>query len=113
MPFIDTKTNVTICKEVEKSLTAEFGKAIELIRGKSEYWLMLSFDGDKMMAFRGSDQPCAMVEVKIFGSASDKEYSDLTKKLTEILSTHLPIPQDRIYVKYDEVSTWGLGGENF
>ena len=54
-----------------------------------------------------------MVEVKIFGSASDKEYSDLTKKLTEILSTHLPIPQDRIYVKYDEVSTWGLGGENF
>ena len=51
MPFIDTKTNVTISKEVEKSLTAEFGRAIELIRGKSEYWLMLSFSADKMMAF--------------------------------------------------------------
>ena len=113
MPFIDTKTNVTISKEVEKSLTSEFGRAIELIRGKSEYWLMLSFSADKMMAFRGSDEPCAMVEVKIFGSASEKEYSALTKRLTEILSDNLPIPKDRIYVKYDEVSVWGLGGENF
>ena len=113
MPFIDTKTNVTISKEVEKSLTAEFGKAIELIRGKSEYWLMLSFDGDKMMAFRGSDAPCAIIEVKIFGSASEAEYSALTAKLTEILSKYLPVSSDRIYVKYDEISTWGLCGENF
>ena len=113
MPFIETKTNVSISSEVEKNIREEFGKAIELIRGKSEYWLMLSFDADKMMAFRGSNAPCAMVEVKIFGSASDSEYSALTAKITEILANHLAISKDRIYVKYDEVSVWGLGGENF
>ena len=113
MPFIETKTNVTISAEMEESIRAEFGKAIELIRGKSEYWLMLSFEGNKMMAFRGSSSPCAMVEVKIFGSASDREYSALTARLTEIVSNRLSISPDRIYVKYDEVSTWGLGGENF
>ena len=113
MPFIETKTNVTVSKEVEEKIRAEFGKAIELIRGKSEYWLMLSFEGDKMMAFRGSDAPCAMLEVKIFGSASEKEYSSLTARLTEIVSKNLSVQPDRIYVKYDEVSTWGMGGENF
>ena len=113
MPFIATKTNVKITPEVEKNIRAELGRAIELIRGKSEYWLMLSFEGEKMMAFRGTDAPCAMVEVEIFGSASDGEYSALTKKITEILTKNLPISADRIYVKYEEISVWGNGGENF
>jgi len=33
--------------------------------------------------------------------------------ITEILANHLTVSKDRIYVKYDEVSVWGLGGENF
>ena len=113
MPFIATKTNVKITPEVEKNIRAEFGKAIELIRGKSEYWLMLSFEGDKMMAFRGTDEPCAMVEVEILGTASDSEYAALTKKITEILTAHLTLDKDRIYIKYEEISVWGNGGENF
>ncbi len=114
MPYIETKTTVKISETQESAIRAELGEAIELIRGKSEHWLMLSFFDECRMAFRGTVSPdIAMVEVKIFGSATATEYDALTARITEILTAHLPLSPDRIYVKYDEVDTWGYAGSNF
>ena len=41
MPYIDLKTTAKVTKEKEIALKAAFGKAIELIPGKSERWLMV------------------------------------------------------------------------
>lgn len=111
MPFIDTKTNVSISKEQEDALKTEFGKAISLI-GKSETWLMLSFESGSLW-FKGSDDAAAIAEVKLYGRASASAYNALTAKLTEIISRVLGVPAGRIYVKYEEVEYWGLGGSNF
>ena len=54
-----------------------------------------------------------MLEVKIFGSASDDAYDRLTAALTEIMTEELQIPADHVYVKYEEVEHWGWNGENF
>ncbi|WP_044933281.1 hypothetical protein [Oribacterium sp. NK2B42] len=54
MPFISTKTNVTVTKEKEKQLKERLGQAISIIPGKSENWLMLAIEGDIPMYF-GSD----------------------------------------------------------
>ena len=113
MPFINTKTTVKIDKEKEIAIKEEFGKAIELIKGKSERWLMLNFDGDCSMYFSGSDEDSAIIEVQIFGKASEEEYASLTAKLTEILCKHLPLSPTRVYVKYEEVFNWGYNGVNF
>ena len=113
MPYISTKTNVKISADSEAKIRAALGKAIEAIRGKSEKWLMLSFCDEVRMAFRGDTAPAAMIEVEIFGSASDEEYADLTAKITDIISGELPISPDRIYVKYEEIDTWGWAGGNF
>ena len=112
MPFINTKTNVSISKEQETAHKTEFGKAISLI-GKSEAWLMLSFEGGSSLWFKGSDAPAAIAEVKLYGRASSSAYNALTGKLTEIISNILGVPAGRIYVKYEEVENWGLGGSNF
>lgn len=112
MPFISTKTNVNITKEQETVLKKEFGKAISLI-GKSEAWLMLDFESGRRMYFKGDDSPCAIAEVKLYGSASPSAYNALTAKLTEILAAALSISPSRIYVKYEEVEYWGMGGYNF
>ena len=112
MPFISTKTNVSISKEQEKVLKTEFGKAISLI-GKSEAWLMLSFDDNCKMYFKGSDEPCAIAEVKLYGRASSSAYDALTASLTKILANTLSVSPGRIYVKYEEVQYWGLAGSNF
>lgn len=114
MPYISTKTNVVISKEKERILKEKLGKAIELIPGKSENWLMLAFEGEKALYFKGDDSNnIAFVEVKLFGKSTKEAYAALTKEITEIVSEELSISPDKIYVKYEEVSIWGWNGANF
>jgi len=113
MPYINTVTNVAIPEETERELAAEFGKNIGLIKGKTENWLMLNFTENSTMYFAGSDAPAAMVEIQIFGSASDTEYEALTKATCKLINEKLGIPENRIYVKYGEYDRWGWNNMNF
>lgn len=114
MPYIDTKTSAKITNEQKERLIKEFGAAIELIPGKSEEWLMLNFEGECQMAFRGiSNIPCAMVDVYIFGKTTTEAYAALTERTCAIINEILGVPTDRIYVKYSEKDRWGFDGFNF
>ncbi len=113
MPYISTKTNVTISKDKEIALKTAFGKAIEKIPGKTENWLMLDFYDSQRMWLAGDNTPTAMLEVELFGSASDSAYDALTAELTDIVSSELSIEPSRIYIKYEEIDHWGWNGNNF
>lgn len=109
MPFIEVKTN----QNIDKAIKSELGNAITAIPGKSEAWLMVSLEGNKDMYFKGSNEPCAMFDVSIFGSAGDSAYDDLTKRLCAISEKYLGVSPDRTYVKYTEISHWGYNNFNF
>ena len=113
MPYIDTTASVAISSRKEQAIKERMGKAIELIPGKSEDWLMLSFRDNRSMYFQGSDEPCAICAVKIFGTASEEAYQKLTEALTDIMHEELNIEPERIYVTYEEVGVWGWNGGNF
>ncbi len=114
MPYIETKASVKITDEQKRKLKEEFGRAIELIPGKSEEWLMLGFVDGITMAFRGDmSTPTVMIEVDILGKASTADYDALTEKLTVITANILSVPSDRIYIKYSEYERWGYNGFNF
>lgn len=112
MPLITTKASTEISKEKEVILKEKFGKAIELIN-KSESWLMIDFQENRHLWFKGDSAPSAMVEVDLLGKASDSGYDALTKAITDIVSDELGISADRIYVKYNEFDHWGYNGFNF
>ncbi len=113
MPYISTRTTVTISQEKKASLKVKLGEAIALLPGKSESWLMLSFEDSCTMYFKGSDaKPLAFVEVKLYGKSTADAYSRLTKAITEIIHEELGIAEDCIYVTYEEISTWGWNGSN-
>ena len=113
MPFIHTRVNRPISQEQEKRLAREMGQAIELL-GKSEQWLMLQFDDQCRLYFKGDSQkPLAFVNVKLFGRADGAAYQRLTGKITQLLSDVLAIPADGIYVEYEETGHWGWNGSNF
>ncbi|MBR5242459.1 MAG: hypothetical protein IKV20_04895 [Clostridia bacterium] len=114
MPYIDLKTTAKVTKEKEIALKAAFGKAIELIPGKSERWLMVRLADECKMFLAGDNKDeIAMVEIDIFGSAADAAYDALTERACDILNEELSIKKDKIYVKYREVDHWGWNGENF
>lgn len=114
MPYINTTVTCKIPDGKREELKALLGEAIALIPGKSERFLMLSFSDGVKMYFGGDDSAdTAFIEVKIFGTADKKDYDALTKRITEIYSSVLSIPGDRIYVKYEECFNWGWNGANF
>ena len=72
MPYISTHVSTSLPREKEISIKEKLGKAIELIPGKSEQWLMVEFRDDCRLYFRGkNDQPAAFVEVKALGNITD------------------------------------------
>lgn len=114
MPFINSKVSVSLSDEKKEAIKSKLGQAISLIPGKSENWLMVGFEENCSLYFRGiKEEKIAFVEVKIFGSTSKSAYDALTSAICQIFEEELGMDGDKIYVKYEEVSNWGWNGSNF
>lgn len=113
MPFINTKVNTILTEQQKEALKTKLGEAITLIPGKSESWLMVGFEDNASLYFKGkSEGLIAFIEVKIFGQASSSAYDSLTAQICKIYQAELGISPDKIYVKYEEVFHWGWNGVN-
>ncbi len=111
MPCIQTKANVAIPPEKETVLKTRFGQVIELLPGKSEQWLMLTFEGNVPVYFQGDGEtPAAFVEVHVFGTLSDGPCEKLAGAICKILHEELGIAPARVYVKFEATSHWGWNG---
>lgn len=114
MPMIKTKTTAEITNEQELALKSELGKAIAILPGKSEQWLMTSFEDKCHMYFKGDNSAeLAFVEVAVLGKINPSAADSLTAKICEIFNSVLGIAPANVYVKYEEVSMWGWNGGNF
>ncbi len=114
MPMISTKTNVTISPEQEIELKSKLGEAISILSGKSERWLMLSFEDKCRLYFQGENsEALAYVEVKVFGRIDYSQSNKLSAKICEIFGEVLNINASNVYIKYEEVDMWGWNGGNF
>ncbi|MFT4106631.1 MAG: phenylpyruvate tautomerase MIF-related protein [Lacrimispora sp.] len=114
MPYINSKVNVALSEEEKEILKTKLGDAISLIPGKTESWLMLGFEEECSLYFKGKNNTkIAFIEVKIFGCASKRDYDLLTTEISRIYREVLGISQDKIYIKYEEAEHWGWNGTNF
>ena len=112
MPFINVKTNTAVSKEKMDAIKTQLGKAITALPGKSEAWLMVGFEPECALYFKGSDAPAAMVQVQTYGTGAQGT-DVLTGKICTILEAELNVPKDRTYVSYFGTSNWGWNGGNF
>ena len=113
MPFINSKVSMKMTQEQKDTIKAELGTIITTL-GKSESWLMVGFQDEYSLYFKGEASPkIAMIEVALFGKASQSAYQKFTEQICCVFEDVLGIPSDKIYVKYEEVSNWGWNGSNF
>ena len=111
MPFIKTKISCEIDKVQEEEIKSRIGKAIELVPGKSEEYLLLEFESGCHLWLRGNNtEPIAYIEAAIFGNEPHYGYDKFTAKVTEIISDVLGIASDHIYIKYEDIIGWGVNG---
>lgn len=114
MPYIGTRTTVSITAEKEEIIKKKLGDAIATVPGKSEKWLMCEFQDNCRLWMAGTnDAPAAFVEVKIFGGADSKVCDSLSGIICTILWDELAIPFDRVYITYAAFDDWGWNGSNF
>ena len=114
MPFIFSKVNVSINAEQEIQLKKRLGKAIEILPGLSEEYLMARFEDNYHIYLRGDNsQPTAYIEISIFGNEVHYGYDKLTAEITKIFNEVLNINPKNVYVKYDDIKNWGFNGITF
>ena len=76
MPFINSKISTSVSAEQEQALKTRLGQAISIVPGKSENWLMLGFEPNYNLSFRGDNsEPLAMVDVSVFGDEDAAAFS--------------------------------------
>lgn len=113
MPFVNSKVSVKLTEEQKETIKAKLGQGMEFL-GKSESWLMVGFEDEYCLYFKGQKSPkLAMVQVSLFGKASESAYEKFTAMVCEVYEEVLGIPANQIYVKYEEVNHWGWNGTNF
>ena len=67
MPFINSKITTKLTKEKKDLIKSKLGEIITNIPGKSEDYLMVGFEDEYSLYFRGEElQFGAFVEVKYF-----------------------------------------------
>jgi len=114
MPFINARVTCKVSSKSELRIKEALGKAISILPGKSEEWLMVGIQENYHLYFQGNqDSDSAFIEVKVYGKASKEDYDNLTKRITDIFHSELAIPCERIYVEYEETPYWGFDGANF
>ena len=114
MPFINSKVNVKTTLKQRQEIKDRLGKAISIIPGKSESWLMLDLEDDHTMYFRGdNNDPIAFVSVNIYGNPEPSAFEKMTAEITKIFGEVLGVAPDHMYIKYDASMYWGWNGSNF
>ncbi len=114
MPFINVMVSKKVTQEEQLAVKAKLGRAISVFPGKSEPYLMVNITPECNLYFGGkNDTPIAMGEIKLFGSSTREYYEKFTAEFCKIMEEELNIPQDKIYITYQEIENWGYNGFNF
>ena len=110
MPMI----SLLCSKPVPTELLGELSAALAETIGKPEKYVMVSVSETSMM-MSGTAGNAAYAEVKSLGGLNRTVNHEITMKLCVLLSDHLGIPADRIYVTFTALSAdhWGWNGATF
>ena len=112
MPFVIAKVNVPVSKEQELQIKSRIGKAIENIPGKNENYLLFGIEDNFRFYLRGDgSQKIAYITADIFGNEDHAGFDRFGAEMTDAFQQVLGIPAQNIYIKFDDIKAWSVGGQ--
>ena len=115
MPYINVGVSSPIPQETEKRMKERLGKAITIIPGKSELYLMVEFRENCKLYMAGTEYSRQALMFRLISLAMHQKtaYQALTVEICNILQEELNINPTRIYIQYGETDHWGWNNGNF
>lgn len=110
MPYISISTSKSLSGQEKDALKRAAGSLIPTIPGKTEGGLMVGIIDGQTMYFRGKADPCAYVNVKLFGDAPFEAKKAFTEQFCAAIEEAAGIPAGDIYLTYEEYGNWGING---
>ncbi len=113
MPYLNIKTNADPKQLDADSAVKTASKICAEALGKPEGYVQVSLISCPM-CFGGDDSPCAYAELWSIGLPPDAP-ARLTPELCAFFTKHLQVPQDRVYINFQNIdgARWGWNGQTF
>jgi phenylpyruvate tautomerase len=111
MPLIKLQMSESCSKETKEELACCLSKICAEGIGKPETYVASLVEDDAVIAFGGTVQSSAYVEVKSIGGLN----SNLSAAVCKCLEAKVGIPGSRVYINFTDVpaSSWGNNGSTF
>lgn len=109
MPMITVHTNKKLTNEEITILGKGLGERISMLPGKSEGSLMVEIKGEQAMFFRGEQEVCAFVDVRLFHESPWEAKKAFAESVAGLLE-QVGIPGKQVYLNFLELESWGCLG---
>jgi phenylpyruvate tautomerase len=114
MPYLSIFTNARVADARQSELLAAASRVVASQLGKPESYVMVSMVAGQRLAFAGSEEPAAFLELRSI-RFPDAKRSSLCTELTDLIAEFCGIARDRIFLVMADVDAklWGHDGKTF
>lgn len=114
MPHLLIQTNQTLPEEEQADFVAATSRLTAELLGKSEDYVMVTFDPGKTMSFAGTSEPTAFLKLTSLG-LTPEPCPDYAAKLCAFVQESLGVSPNRTYIEFSSPSRelFGWNGKTF
>jgi len=114
MPYLSMITNARVADARQSELLAAASRIVASRLGKPESYVMVSIVPGQRLAFAGSEEPAAFLELRSI-RFPDAKRGSLCTALTDLITEFCGIATDRIFLVMVDVDPklWGHDGKTF
>ena len=114
MPYLSIFTNARLADARQSELLVTASRVVASQLGKPENYVMVSIAAGQRLAFAGSEEPAAFLEVRSI-RFPDAKRGSLCTGLTDLIAEFCGIARDRIFLVMADVDAklWGHDGKTF
>ena len=114
MPLLKIQTNAAVPADQLEALLSQGTDLVVNEMNKPRDYVQVVVEPDVSMAFAGTGEPAAFVELRSLG-LEEAQAKELSEKLCTLLETGLGIPPARVFINFFDIPRplWGWNGRTF